>query len=32
MSEDEGCAPTAQMLICLYFPASVQKHTDSDDR
>jgi hypothetical protein len=32
MSEDEGCAPAAQMLICFIFPASVQKNTDSDDR
>lgn len=32
MSEDEGYAPAAQMLICFIFPASVQKNADSDDR
>jgi len=32
MSDDEGYAPAAQMLICFIFPASVQKNTDSDDR
>ena len=32
MSDDEGYAPAAQMLICFIFPASVQENTDSDDR
>jgi len=32
MSDDEGYAPAAQMLICLIFPACVQKNTDADDR
>src|SRR6516165_4444287 len=32
MSDDEGYAPAAQMLIFFIFPASVQKNTDSDDR
>jgi hypothetical protein len=32
MSDDEGYAPAAQMLICFIFPACVQKNTDSDDR
>src|SRR6516165_3023296 len=32
MRDDDGYAPTAQMLICLIFPACVQKNTDSDDR
>ena len=32
MSDDEGYAPAAQMLICFIFPASVRKNTDSDDR
>jgi hypothetical protein len=31
MSEADGCAPTAQMLICFIFPARVQKTTFSDD-
>jgi hypothetical protein len=32
MSEEDGYAPAAQMLICFIFPASVQENTDSDDR
>jgi hypothetical protein len=32
MSDDEGYAPAAQMLICFIFPACVQKNTDADDR
>jgi len=32
MSDDEGYAPAAQMLICFIFSACVQKNTDSDDR
>ena len=32
MSDDEGYAPAAQMLICFIFPTRVQKNTDSDDR
>jgi hypothetical protein len=32
MSDDDGYAPAAQMLICFIFPACVQKNTDADDR
>jgi hypothetical protein len=32
MSDDEGYAPAAQMLICFIFSACVQKNTDADDR
>src|SRR6516162_624036 len=32
MSDDEGYAPAAQMLICFIFSACVLKNTDSDDR
>jgi hypothetical protein len=32
MSEEDGYAQAAQMLICFISSASVQKNTDSDDR